>query len=77
MPVFRIIASLLQRPFRPGQAANAEALSRDRWYLVVSNHPSWTDIIVLQTELLRHVPVLKFFTKQELVWITSHVRRAA
>lgn len=47
----------------------AEQLSRDRWYLVVSNHQSWTDILLLQTSLHGHIPPIKFFTKRELIWI--------
>ncbi len=46
-----------------------DALSRDRWYLVVSNHQSWTDIFMLQTELYDALPPLKFFTKRQLLWI--------
>jgi len=45
-----------------------ESLDSDQWYLVVSNHQSWIDIIALQTQLNRRIPFLKFFIKQELVW---------
>jgi len=45
-----------------------EDLSRDQWYLVVANHRTWVDIVVLQTILNRRIPFLKFFIKQELVW---------
>jgi 1-acyl-sn-glycerol-3-phosphate acyltransferase len=45
-----------------------ESLDRDQWYLVVSNHQSWIDIVALQTQLNRRIPFLKFFIKQELVW---------
>lgn len=44
-------------------------LSKDRWYLVVSNHQSWTDIFMLQTELYDALPPLKFFTKRQLLYI--------
>lgn len=47
----------------------AEALRRDRWYLVISNHQTWTDIVVLQTVFRDRVPPLKFFTKQQLIWL--------
>ncbi len=46
-----------------------EQLSKDRWYMVVSNHQSWTDILVLQTRLYDRLPPLKFFTKRQLLWI--------
>ena len=44
-------------------------LSRDRWYMVVSNHQTWTDIILLQSALRPVLPPLKFFTKRELIWL--------
>lgn len=47
----------------------AEDLSRNRWYMVVSNHQSWTDILILQTRLYGHIPPIKFFTKQQLIWV--------
>lgn len=46
-----------------------EGLSRDRWYLVIANHQTWTDIVVLQSLFSRRIPFLKFFIKQQLVWI--------
>lgn len=45
------------------------ALLRDRWYLVLCNHQTWADIIVLQTLFSSRLPPLKFFTKQQLLWI--------
>ena len=45
-----------------------EGLRRDQWYLVLANHQTWVDIIVLQTVLNRKIPFLKFFIKQELIW---------
>ena len=47
----------------------AEPLRRDRWYMVVSNHQTWTDIILLQSVLRPVLPPLKFFTKRELLWL--------
>ena len=44
-------------------------LRRDRWYMVVSNHQTWTDILLLQTTLRPVLPPLKFFTKKQLVWL--------
>jgi len=46
-----------------------EPLRRDRWYMVVSNHQTWTDIILLQSVLRPALPPLKFFTKRELIWL--------
>ena len=39
------------------------------WYLVNSNHQSWVDILVLQHLLNRRIPLLKFFIKQQLIWV--------
>ena len=45
-----------------------ESLRHNAWYLVIANHQTWVDIIVLQTVLNRRIPFLKFFIKQQLVW---------
>ncbi|MBD3647413.1 MAG: acyltransferase [Pseudomonadales bacterium] len=42
-------------------------LHKDRWYLIFSNHQSWTDIFSLQRLFNRRIPLLKFFIKQELI----------
>ena len=39
------------------------------WYLVNSNHQTWADIFVLQHLLNRKVPFLKFYIKQELIYV--------
>tara|TARA_A100001391_G_scaffold44134_1_gene25733 strand:- start:28992 stop:29882 length:891 start_codon:yes stop_codon:yes gene_type:complete len=46
-----------------------EGLARQEWYLVTANHQSWADILVLQKVTNRRVPSLKFFLKQELIWV--------
>lgn len=46
-----------------------ESLSTREWYLVVSNHRSWVDILILQAVFRGHIPFLKFFIKQRLVWV--------
>lgn len=45
-----------------------DGLSRDEWYLVIVNHQSWVDIVILQTLLNRRIPLLKFFIKKQLMW---------
>ena len=40
-----------------------------QWYLVVCNHQSWVDILVLQHVFNRRIPLLKFFLKKELIWV--------
>lgn len=39
------------------------------WYLVNCNHQSWVDIFVLQHVLNRRIPLLKFFLKQQLIYV--------
>lgn len=39
------------------------------WYLVNCNHRSWVDIFVLQKVFNRRIPFLKFFLKQQLIWV--------
>ena len=46
-----------------------EHLSPQQWYLVVCNHQTWADILLLQTYLLDDIPPLKFFTKSQLIWL--------
>lgn len=46
-----------------------DGLSPQRWYMVSSNHQSWVDILVLQHLLNRRIPLLKFFLKQQLIWV--------
>ena len=46
-----------------------ESLERHEWYLVISNHRSWADILILQSVFNGHIPFLKFFIKQRLVWV--------
>jgi 1-acyl-sn-glycerol-3-phosphate acyltransferase len=53
---------------RHWRADGVEALDRRGWYLVLANHQTWVDIVVLQVALNRHIPLLKFFIKQQLIW---------
>lgn len=46
-----------------------DALTPEGWYLVIANHQSWVDIPVLQMALNRRIPMLKFFLKQQLMWV--------
>ena len=41
----------------------------DGWYMVVSNHQSWADIFILQKIFNKHAPFLKFFLKDELIYV--------
>ena len=46
-----------------------EDLNPNEWYLVVANHQSWVDILVLQNIFHRKIPFLKFFTKKQILWV--------
>jgi 1-acyl-sn-glycerol-3-phosphate acyltransferase len=48
--------------------SGADDLCRDEWYLVIANHQTWVDILVLQALLNRRIPFLKFFIKKQLIW---------
>ena len=49
--------------------AGVDALTYAGWYLVNCNHQSWVDIFVLQHLLNRRIPLLKFFLKQQLIYV--------
>lgn len=46
-----------------------EKLKKKDWYLVISNHQSWVDIIIIQKVLYGRIPYIKFFLKKELIWV--------
>lgn len=47
----------------------ADGLRMRGWFLVSSNHASWVDVLVLQKVFSGRIPLLKFFLKQELIWV--------
>lgn len=61
--IFRLMGSLQL------QVRGLEQLKGRDWYLVVSNHRSWVDILALQAAFTGRVPFLKFFLKQQLIWV--------
>jgi len=44
-------------------------LRGDGHYLVLANHQSWVDIVVLQKVFNRRIPLLRFFLKRQLFWV--------
>jgi 1-acyl-sn-glycerol-3-phosphate acyltransferase len=46
-----------------------QGLEPDEWYMVTSNHQSWVDILVLQRQFSGRIPLLKFFLKQQLIYV--------
>ena len=53
----------------PWQLEGLDGLNPRGWYLVLPNHRSWVDILVLQRVFSQRIPFLKFFLKQELIWV--------
>jgi 1-acyl-sn-glycerol-3-phosphate acyltransferase len=47
----------------------AGELSKKEWYLIVANHLSWLDIILLTDFAAGKIPAPKFFLKKELIWL--------
>ncbi|MCD9096765.1 acyltransferase [Luteimonas fraxinea] len=46
-----------------------EGLQVDGHYLVLANHQSWVDIVVLQKVFNRRIPLMRFFLKRQLFWV--------
>lgn len=46
-----------------------EGLNKKSWYLLICNHHSWADIVVLCVLFRKHIPMNKYFLKQELAWV--------
>lgn len=44
-------------------------LNKSSWYLLISNHHSWTDIVILFSVFSNKIPLPKFFVKQEIIYI--------
>ena len=51
------------------QVEGDKDLSLKEWYMVIANHQSWVDILVLQRIFNHKIPFLKFFLKQELLYV--------
>ncbi len=51
------------------QVAMPAALQPEGHYLVLANHQSWVDIVVLQKIFNRRVPFMRFFLKRQLIWV--------
>ncbi|NKF52226.1 acyltransferase [Shewanella sp. WXL01] len=62
-----IIESVMH-PLRIKQTGDSN-FSEKQWYMVIANHQSWVDILILQRVLNRKIPFLKFFLKQELIYV--------
>ncbi len=50
------------------EVTGRDQLVLKEWYLLISNHQSWADILILQYIFSNKIPPLKFFLKKELLW---------
>ena len=66
-----VVNTFIQKLFNKThiEVTGLEKLEKKQWYLVISNHQSWVDIVVLQRILRGKVPFLKFFLKRELIYV--------
>jgi 1-acyl-sn-glycerol-3-phosphate acyltransferase len=46
-----------------------EGLSKKNWYLLICNHRSWADIVVLCVLFRKQIPMNKYFLKKQLAWV--------
>ncbi len=44
-------------------------LNKKSWYLLICNHRSWADIVILCVLFRKHIPMNKYFLKQQLAWV--------
>ena len=44
-------------------------LSKNHWYLLIANHQSWADIVVIYSMFRNQIPMAKFFLKQQLLYV--------
>ena len=51
------------------QVEGMQGLSENEWYMMIANHQSWVDVLVLLRVFNRRIPYLKFFLKQSLIWV--------
>ena len=61
---FMLLTTRMRYDIRGG-----EQLSHKEWYLLMSNHQSWADILVLERVFAFRIPMLKFMLKKELIWV--------
>ena len=56
-------------PHLQWEVPGLEGLSKKNWYLLICNHRSWADIVVLCVLFRKHIPMNKYFLKQQLAWV--------
>ncbi|ADZ90721.1 acyltransferase [Marinomonas mediterranea] len=65
------VNNLVQKSTSAGEIEvnGVRELKENDWYMLVANHQSWVDILVLQRVFNRRIPFIKFFLKKELIWV--------
>jgi len=64
------LAFLLKlNPYLKWDIEGLDELSKKNWYLLICNHRSWADIVILCVLLSKHIPMNKYFLKQQLAWV--------
>ena len=56
-------------PWLKWDVQGLEGLNKKNWYLLICNHHSWADIVVLCVLFRKHIPMNKYFLKQQLAWV--------
>ncbi|PMG01634.1 hypothetical protein BCV02_13940 [Vibrio breoganii] len=51
------------------QIEGGENLSTEQWYLLISNHLSWADIVILSSVMKDKIPMGKFLLKHSLLYV--------
>ena len=64
------LAALLHfNPWLKWDIEGLDTLNKKNWYLLICNHHSWADIVVLCVIFRNHIPMNKYFLKQQLAWV--------
>ncbi|RYV00821.1 acyltransferase [Shewanella sp. OPT22] len=65
------VNGLIERLYHPTRVhvSGNTNFKRQDWYMVIANHQSWVDILILQRVLNNKIPFLKFFLKKELMYV--------
>lgn len=63
----RLVYRLFHR--YPWKVQGPDGLQHGKSYLLICNHQSWIDILVLGDFCYRRLPFPRFFLKQELIWV--------
>lgn len=51
------------------QVEGGEDLSPEQWYMLLSNHLSWADIVIITSVMKNRMPMCKFLLKQSLLYV--------